>query len=117
MRILQFLPHLRHYHKAVEYFEKALQLSQELKYNPEKIHILMQLGLLQWNIGQMENSSSHYKQALNLARISSQKEKAQECLSALEIFDLYSIGKDRRSSGKYKESIDFFKKAINLNNS
>jgi CHAT domain-containing protein len=100
-------------------FEKSITLLEELLSTAKKINdeekeceILSRLGLLYWNIGNLNQSSNYYKQALHIAEKISLKSKQQECKTAIKIFNLYSDGKKFRSSGQYQQSIKSFQDAI-----
>ena len=62
----------------------------------------------------MEECSRLYQEALTLARLANLKREAQICLTALEIFDLYTKGKEARSLGKYQQSIEILQRAVAL---
>jgi len=62
----------------------------------------------------MEVCSRLYQEALALARLANLKREAQICFTALEIFDLYTKGKEARSLGKYQQSIEILQKAVAL---
>jgi CHAT domain-containing protein/tetratricopeptide (TPR) repeat protein len=102
------------YQKSTGQFEVALKLSQDLKIRSDEIYVLMQLGLLNWNLGRLEISSSFYKRALEMTRFSGLTSKKQKCDTALEIQRLYSKGKDSRASGQFDQSIKCFRQAIRL---
>jgi CHAT domain-containing protein len=102
------------YQKAIGQFEVALKLSQDLKIRSDEIYVLMQLGLLNWNLGRLEISSSFYKRALEMTRSSGLTSKKQKCDTALEIQRLYSKGKDSRALGRFDQSIKCFREAIRL---
>jgi CHAT domain-containing protein/Tfp pilus assembly protein PilF len=102
------------YQKAIGQFEVALKLSQDLKIRSDEIYVLMQLGLLNWNLGRLEISSSFYKRALEMTRSSGITSKEQKCDTVLEIQRLYSKGKDNRASGQFDQSIKCFRQAIRL---
>jgi len=94
-------------------FKEALDLSRKINSKEGEIRCLMNLGLLCWNIGGLQDSTNFYRQALDLARSLGFEKEKQKCLIALEIFNLYSRAKDLRSAGRYYESIECFKAAMN----
>jgi len=75
---------------------------------------LIGLGILYWNIGELEKSTENYKKALFIAKKFNLKDKLERCRTALEIYRLYKEGKKFRSSGECKKSIESFQQAINL---
>ena len=91
-----------------------MRLAKKLKNRRDEINCLAKLGLLNWNLGRMEECSRYYQEARALAHLVNQIKEEQILATALEIFDLYSKGKDARSLGKYQQSIEFFQKAVAL---
>ena len=100
--------------KSIELFEKSLSIAKRFSDKEKECESLLKLGLLNWNIGQLKESSVHYEQALKLAQKLNLKDLLVESQSALEIYSLYNEGKRFRSSGDYPESIESFQQAIDL---
>ena len=100
--------------KSIELFEKSLSIAKRYSDKEKECESLLKLGLLNWNIGQLKESSYHYEQALKLAQKLNLKDLLIENQSALEIYRIYKEGKAFRSSGDYKESIESFQQAIDL---
>jgi tetratricopeptide (TPR) repeat protein len=100
--------------KSIELFEKSLSIAKRYSDKEKECESLLKLGLLNWNIGQLKESSYHYEQALKLAQKLNLKDLLIESQSALEIYRIYKEGKAFRSSGDYKESIESFQQAIDL---
>ena len=98
---------------SIELFKKSLIIAKRFSDEEKECESLIKLGLLNWNIGQLKESSFHYERALKLARKLRLKDLLVESQSALEIYRLYEEGKRFRSSGEYSESIESFQKAIN----
>ncbi|MFP4082937.1 MAG: DUF2225 domain-containing protein, partial [Candidatus Aminicenantes bacterium] len=101
------------FQEAVQAFQQALMLAEEVKHH-EKIECYMRLGLLYWNTGKLNKSSSNYTKALSLAERFDQKDKVEECRKALDIYKLYMEGKRCRYSANYQKSIECLQEAINL---
>lgn len=94
---------------------RALDLAREMGNKEEEVKCLMRLGLMLWNIGELEKSSGKYKQALLLAKKSNIRDKQEECQNALEICSLYEEAKKLRDeSSEYQKSIEIFQRAIHL---
>jgi len=74
----------------------------------------MGLGLLYWNIGQIEKSLDFYREALFLADKINLKDKRQEILDRIEVYKLYRNGKEYRSQDQHQKSIVSLEKAIAL---
>jgi CHAT domain-containing protein len=102
------------YDKAIELYKEALIQAGRIDSESEEARCFMRLGLLYWNVSRLNESSDMYKKALSINQKISLKNEQEGCLTALEIYKLYSEGKDFRSSRKYEKSIESFKKAINL---
>ena len=95
-------------------FEEALGFAGESGYIEGSVQCYMRLGLLFWNTSELGESAKFYKKALSLAETHDKTRYEQECQKSLDIYQLYSEGKEYRSSGNYKNSIESFKKAIEL---
>lgn len=102
------------YEKSIQYFRKALNLAQKNKDAENEVESLIQLGVLYWNIGQLDNSFDIYQEALSFAEKARMLEKKAEILNYLKIYELYQAGKAHRSRGDYQKSIESFEKAIEL---
>jgi len=100
--------------KSIELFEKSLNIARRYSNQEKECKSLLKLGLLNWNIGQLQESSYHYEQVLKLAQKLNLKDVMVESQSALEIYSFYKEGKRFRSSGDYTESIESFQQAIDL---
>jgi CHAT domain-containing protein/tetratricopeptide (TPR) repeat protein len=100
--------------ESIRLFEKSLAVAKKITDGKKECESLLKLGLLYWNIGYLQKSSSHYKNALQLARKFNLEDLQEKCQNALEIYRLYKEGKDSRSSGEYKKSIKSFQQAIHL---
>lgn len=103
------------FQQAIQEFRQALILAREIDQSrDEEIKCNMRLGSLSWNIGHLYKSSEQYTKAFSLAKKFHLKDKQEECRKFLEICKLYDKAKECRSSGHYRESIEFFKNAILL---
>ena len=102
------------YHNAISKFEESLGIARENGYYEGTVKSNMRLGLLYWNIGKLEESTKLFKIALSLASKYGELEYVKECQKSLDIYQLYSAGKEYRSSGKYEKSIEGFEKAIKI---
>jgi len=91
-----------------------LGLARRIDHKEEEVKCLISLGLLYWNIGELEESLEKYKKALSIAKKFNLKDKQEDCRTALEIYRLYKEGKKFRSSGEYTKSIESFQQAIEL---
>ena len=91
-----------------------MDLARKIDSKEEEVKCLISLGLLYWNIGELEKSSEKYKKALSIAKKINLKDKLEHCRTALEIYRLYKEGKKYRSLGENKKSIESFQQAIDL---
>jgi tetratricopeptide (TPR) repeat protein len=102
------------YEKSIHYFIKALNLAQKNKDKKNEIKSLIQLGVLYWNIGQLDKSIDIYQKALSLAEKTGIFEKKAEIHNCIQIYELYQAGKDQRSRAECQKSIENFEMAIEL---
>ncbi len=91
-----------------------MDLARKIGNKEGEVKCLIRLGLLHWNIGELEESSEKYKKALSIAKKFNLKNKLEHCRTALEIYRLYKEGKKFYNSGEYQKSIDSFKQAIDF---
>jgi CHAT domain-containing protein/tetratricopeptide (TPR) repeat protein len=101
------------FEEAVGFIEEVLQAARLTDDPLRQAQSLLSLGLLYWNLGQMDKSETHFKEALSFLE-DSRPELKERTLDSLEIYRLYSLGKDSRSQGFYQESIKAFTQAIEL---
>jgi len=100
---------------AFDIFERALDLVKRFDNNKgEEVKCLINLGQLCWNLGQIDESSKKYRKALSIAKNSNLREMQKECWRALEIYRLYSEGKQYHFEGQRQKSIEIFQRAIEL---
>ncbi len=100
--------------QSIQLFRKALEIANKTHDQRKEVDCLMNLGMLSWNLGLMEESSAYYKNALSLAQNLKLKGKEEECLTAIQIYEAYTKAKDLRSKGHRDESTRYFKMAIHL---
>ncbi len=100
--------------QAVQAYEAALSQARTLK-NPEKqCQTLLELGLVFWNLGNLSESTRLLESALHIAQTHSLSACREKSKTYLEIYRLYTLGKDYRNKDQYQESIQSFQKAIAL---
>ena len=102
------------FNKAITVFDEALRLASKQNNERSELDCLMQLGILYWNIGQLNDSTSFYKKAISLSSNLGQKDLEAECAAYIKIYEAYIRGKEACSSGLFKESIAHFNAAIDL---
>jgi CHAT domain-containing protein/Tfp pilus assembly protein PilF len=102
------------FEKSIEFFENSLNLARKIPDEKKQCESFIRLGLLNWNIGQLDQSSEKYNKALVLAQKINLSDREQECRNCLEIYRLYEDGKNFRDSGEYLKSIEKFQQAIDL---
>ena len=102
------------FNKAIMVFDEALRLASKQNNERSQLDCLMQLGILYWNIGQLNDSTSFYKKAISLSSNLGQKDLEAECAAYIKIYEAYIRGKEACSSGLFKESIAHFNAAIDL---
>ena len=102
------------FEKSIDLFEKSFQTAEITHDSEKECMSLMKLGLLYWNTGNLNKSTEKYSSALAIAEKFNLNQQHEEIKNALEIFNLYSEGKNFRSSRKYQQSIGSFQSAIEL---
>jgi len=102
------------YEKSIELFRKALSLAKENNDKKNELDSLLKIGVLYWNIGQIDDCFNAYKDALSIVEKTEIGEKKEEVLDFIQIYEFYQAGKDYRSQGKHQKSIENFGKAIEL---
>ena len=102
------------FEKAIDVFDKSLNISKEIPDPEKECNALMKLGLMYWNIGKLKISSQYYSEAKSLAKANNLIDFEEHCQKALEIYSLYNHGKNFSSLNETQKSIESFQKAINL---
>jgi CHAT domain-containing protein/Tfp pilus assembly protein PilF len=97
---------------AIKKFEDALRRSKERSSVGDELTALIQLGILNWNIGEMQKSHIYFEQALALAKIEKSSRDEAYCNGAERINRLYTQAKEKRSAYLHTDSIALFKEAI-----
>jgi len=100
--------------KAIEIFQEALLLSTAQGDAYIQLDCLMNLGILNWNIGKVKESNDLFVQALTLSHKMGFEEQAARCTTCLRIYEAYVRGKGACASGLHRDSIDQFNIAIDL---
>ncbi len=101
------------FHQAILHFQRFLKISRDGDASGQA-RTEINLGLLYWNIGDLELSKLHFEKALKTAQEHHIPELEKKCRKALEIHHLYKQGKDFRGNNQIEESIAAFDKAIKL---
>jgi CHAT domain-containing protein len=102
------------YQKSIAYYKRALELSRKFTNKTFEAQALMGLALVSWNIGNLKESASFYKNALDIAESIKLTRYIQKCRIALRVYNLYINGKNACSLGNYQDSIGYFEESINL---
>ena len=102
------------YKEAVRSFEKGFAVALGRKDMHAQLECLMNLGLLFWNMGKMEESAERYQHALSMAQSIQAKSHLEKCRVVLEIYSLYSDAKSFRARGKLENAVLSFEQAIRL---
>jgi CHAT domain-containing protein/tetratricopeptide (TPR) repeat protein len=102
------------YGGAIEQLEEALKLDSKALNESANVRAFKLLGLLYWNSGQVEKSAFFYQRAKNLALSINLIAEAHICRKAQDIYDFYQKGKNSRSSGRFRESLNCFEKTLAL---
>jgi CHAT domain-containing protein/Tfp pilus assembly protein PilF len=100
--------------KAIEMFQEALHVGKAHGDVHIQLESLMNLGILNWNIGKIKESNDIFRQALALSQKLGLKEQETRCAAYLRIYEAYVHGKEACVSGSHHESINQFNLAIDL---
>ena len=99
-------------------FSRALELVHDAKDKKDyETDILINLGLLYWNIGQTKISLDFFVKAENSSKEQGLVGKNQFCRSVIQLTNLYFKAKDLRDEPAikdYPESIKTFEQAIDI---
>jgi len=98
--------------RAIDLLKKYISEANEN--SNERINGLIDLAILYWDIGDLNESNGLYASAAELSNNLGQKEKEEFALRAQEIYHLYQDGKSYRVSEQYEQSIQSFNKAISI---
>ncbi len=102
------------FRNAIGTFEDALALAGARRDSRGRLNCLLSLGILRWNVGQMDESASCHAQAMTLSRELRLAAQTSACSKILQIHSLYKNGKDAAISRRYQRSIRQFEAAIAL---
>ena len=102
------------FEQAASSYANCISLAIRNGSKKDALNATIQLAVVQWNLGQLKDSSISYANALSYARVLGEKDKEKLCSDAIEIHNLYNQGKDLRAKGEYAKSIESFQKAISL---
>ena len=102
------------YERSAAVLSKCLEASRKEGQAVLELDSLINLGLVYWNTGKLQESTDYYTKALALARKVSDKKKEEMCAAFLKIHRLYQEGKGFRSSKQLNMAMDRFQKAIAL---
>jgi tetratricopeptide (TPR) repeat protein len=99
---------------SIPCFEEALALAQKKKDSvPDQVQVLYELGLLYWNIGQIDPSTKSFQQALSLTN-EKIPDAGEKLLYSVEISKFYQEGKHFRNQSQYEDSKNSFMQAVVL---
>jgi len=102
------------FQQAIDEFMEALDFTRKMGNKEWEAKCLIDLGILYWNIGELEESSEKYKKAMSIAKELNSKNKLEHCRTGLEIYRLFKEGRKFRSLGKSQKSIESLKQAADL---
>ena len=99
---------------ALESFETSLKYARVERNKRGEVECYKSIGLVFWNLGQLDESEEFYSQAQLFAEKYGIETTHKEFSSYNEIFRLYTEGKTSRASNDYQKSITSFQKALDL---
>ena len=99
--------------EALEYFNQAYNQAKKLQ-PVEQCDTLIQIGLMYWNLGKMDESELQYMNALKIAQDNRIHAKVAQIDKVLQIRSLYENGKKFRNNEQFQESKNAFQEAVNI---
>ena len=90
---------------ANEDFMQSLEIAKVIGDIQRQEECLKKLGLIYWNRGKMDESLLSYTQALSIARKNEHLDEVVDCQKYLDIYDLYSKGKEYRALNQNEKSL------------
>jgi len=99
---------------AMKYFNKALAISKKYRLAKEEAHCLSMMGIIAWDLGQIERAENYFISAHSRSRDCGASSREEFCSKALIVIKLYARGTELRRSSKSKESLEYFNRAIEL---
>jgi CHAT domain-containing protein/tetratricopeptide (TPR) repeat protein len=100
------------YEQAIEEFTKYLKSAPAEDHNT--LICYWNLGILFWNIDQLDESEKNFRQADKLAVSFNLSKKRQECEKTLKIHDLFTQAIEWRNKGNLSQSNQYFNEAADL---
>jgi CHAT domain-containing protein/tetratricopeptide (TPR) repeat protein len=102
------------FEKAIELYDKSLAEAKKIPDDKKVCEVLIKLGLMYWNTGDLKLSAQYYSDAASIAKRNHLVELEELCKNALQIYSLYNEGKTFRSQDDTQKSIESFQKAVDL---
>ena len=100
------------YQQSIEQFTNYLKSAKAE--DPKALACYWNLGILFWNIDQLDESEKYFKQANELAVSLALQKKRQECEKALRIHNLFTQAMEWRNKGNLSQSNQYFNEAVDL---
>lgn len=100
--------------EALESFQASLNFAKTGGHEQGEVECYKNIGLIFWNLGQLDKSKEFYSQAQLFAEKYGLETANKEIFLFNKIFRLYTEGKTSRASNDYEESIYSFQKAVDL---
>ena len=102
------------FRKSLSAINKAYQIFQQSPGTPFDGKCLLRMGILQWDLGAIEESADYFSKAKIAFEKSYDLRSAEFSEKCLELIALYEEGKKDRSSRLYYRSIERFEKSISI---
>jgi len=102
------------FRSASQAYREALVSAQWTNNVRAQVECLSRLGVVFWDLGELDESRAFYEKALAAADCGRFSPEAEKCRLALEIDRLYRKGKDYSRANQMDECISSFKRAIKL---
>jgi CHAT domain-containing protein/Tfp pilus assembly protein PilF len=99
------------YQESLHSIQKALDLSRKLAGDPFEGRCLLLMGLLNWDLGAVEESARHFDKARTAFERISDLRSRDFCAKCLELIGLYLSGKESRQARLYFRAVRQFEEA------
>ncbi len=100
---------------ALSFYIKSADLSRSLGLPREEIRARMKIGLINWNIGKVDDAAEQYSAAKVLAERIGERNVSEETRKCLAVIDHYKQGKNFRDGrGLFDQSLGQFDEAVRL---
>ena len=99
---------------ALEMFIESLDLAYKISDENRQLESLLNIGLMYWNLGELEESNRMFEKAKLIAQKLDLTDAVNNYSTFLKIYDLYKKGREFRHKYEYEKSTESYENAIEL---